>query len=70
MTTIRILSDELLSKNWGKLRKYKIDLTRRDQPTGFVRVEAARCGSGSGERGEVADMNILHLRYRIIKKAA
>jgi nudix-type nucleoside diphosphatase (YffH/AdpP family) len=30
VTNIRIRSDELLSDNWGILRKYSIDFTRRD----------------------------------------
>ncbi len=59
MTTIRILSNQLLSDNWGKLRKYMIDLTRRDGRVETQMREVYDRGNGAAilpydpERGTV-----------------
>jgi nudix-type nucleoside diphosphatase (YffH/AdpP family) len=59
LTTIRIRSDQLLSDNWGKLRKYVIDLTRRDGVVETQMREVYDRGNGAAilpydaERGTV-----------------
>ena len=47
MTTIRIRSDELLSDNWGRLRKLTFEITRRDGVTETQMREVYDRGNGA-----------------------
>jgi nudix-type nucleoside diphosphatase (YffH/AdpP family) len=47
LTTIRIRSDELLSDNWGRLRKLTFDITRRDGVTETQMREVYDRGNGA-----------------------